>query len=104
MKKISLFSKIIFILQAFVALYPWLWILAGILKFEVGVLLPIVMCGLHFTIPISIIGVLLCLVLSVKQRNDKKEVFKNIALALLHIVLGIWNFVLYNSLVSNLIY
>lgn len=86
------------------ALYSWLWILAGLLKIEVGVLLPIVMFGLYLSIPIAIIGVLLCLVLSVKQRNDKKEAFKNMAFVLLHIVLGIWNSVSYHSLMENLIY
>lgn len=77
MKKISLFSKIILILQAFVALYPWLWILAGILKNEVGVLLPIVMCGLHFTIPISIIGVLLFGVVGQTKKRQERSIQKH---------------------------
>ena len=98
MKKISLFSRIIFILQAFVVLYPIIWISARILKIEVDILSPIIMYGIYLAIPVAVIGVLLCLVLLVKQRNDKKEVFKNIGVAFLHIVLGMWNFVFYNSL------
>ena len=78
MKKISLFSRIIFILQAFVVLYPIIWISARILKIEVDILLPIIMYGIYLAIPVAMIGVLLCLVLLVKQRNDKKEVVKNI--------------------------
>ena len=93
MKKISLFSRIIFILQAFVVLYPIVW-----LKIEVDILFPIIMYGIYLAIPVAVIGVLLCLVLLVKQRTDKKKVFKNIGFAFLHIVLGMWNFVFYNSL------
>ncbi len=98
MKKIRLFSKIIFVFQAFVVLYPLLWIPARILKIEVDILLPIIMYGIYLAIPVALVGVLLCLVLLVKQRNSKKEVLKNIAFAFLHIVLGMWNFVFYNSL------
>ena len=98
MKKISLFSRIIFILQAFVVLYPIVWIPARVLQIEVDILLPIIMYGIYLAIPVAVIGILLCLVLLVKQRNDKKEVFKNIGFAFLHIVLGMWNFVFYNSL------
>ena len=98
MKKISLFSRIIFILQAFVVLYPIIWISARILKIEADILLPIIMYGIYLAIPVAVIGVLLCLVLLVKQRTDKKKVFKNIGFAFLHIVLGMWNFVFYNSL------
>ena len=98
MKKISLFSRIIFILQAFVELYPIIWIPIRILKIEVDILLPIIMYGIYLAIPVAVIGVLLCLVLLVKQRNEKKEVVKNIGFAFLHIVLGMWNFVFYNSL------
>ena len=79
-------------------LYPIVWIPARILKIEVDILLPIVMYGIYLAIPVAVIGVLLCLVLLVKQRNDKKEVFKNIGFAFLHIVSGMWNFVFYNSL------
>ena len=77
MKKISLFSRIIFILQAFVVLYPIVWIPIRILKIEVDILLPIIMYGIYLAIPGAVIGVLLCLVLLVKQRTDKKKVFKN---------------------------
>ena len=98
MKKISLFSRIIFILQAFEVLYLIIWISARILKIEVDILLPIIMYGIYLAIPVAVIGVLLCLVLLVKQRTDKKKVFKNIGFAFLHIVLGMWNFVFYNSL------
>ncbi len=98
MKKISLISRIIFILQVFVVLYPLLWIPSRILKIEVDILLPIIMCGIYLAIPVAIAGVLLCLMLLVKQRNSKKEVLKNIAFAFLHIVLGMWNFIFYNSL------
>ena len=98
MKKISLFSRIIFILQAFVVLYPIVWIPIRILKIEVDILLPIIMYGIYLAIPVAVIGVLLCLVLLVKQRADKKTVFKNIGFGFLHIVLGMWNFVFYNSL------
>ena len=97
-KKISLFSRIIFILQAFVVLYPIIWIPIRILKIEVDISLLINMYGIYLAIPVAVVGVLLCLVLLVKQRNDKKEVFKNMGFAFLHIVLGMWNFVFYNSL------
>ena len=98
MKKISLFSKIIFILQAVIVLYPLIWIFARIVKIEVDILLPIIMYGIYFAIPVAVIGVLLCLTMLFKQKNNKKEIFKNIGFAFLHIVLGMWNFVFYNSL------
>ncbi len=95
MKKMSMISKIILIIQVLMALYLPLWPILDLLN--VDVLLPVIMYGIYVSIPLAIVGILFCLIVLFKNK-DKKCKIKSIIFVLLHMLIGLWNFVIYNSL------
>lgn len=97
MKKINLIPKIIFIFQVLMALYLPLFHIWELIK--VDILLPVIMYGIYVSIPLSLIGISFCLIGLVKNKT-KKEVIINIIFILLLMLVGLWNFVIYNSLLN----
>lgn len=95
MKKINLISKIIFIFQCLTALYLQLWLIPG--KLKIDIMLYVMMYGIYGALPVAIVGVLCCLILMFKKKT-KKDIIKNVIFILLHLLIGFWNYVIYNSL------
>lgn len=92
MKTRNVFSAIILAIQICAIMY--LMVCSLVPNF----LLMFIQYGIYMAIPFAMLGVLLNIVQIVSSVKNKGTYLKNIVFALVHILLGLGSFVVYNSL------
>jgi len=111
MKKIKTVSTILLVVELIPAIY-WLAILGVnifdiIFDFTIGILLGffdvevlLLNLGVYFALPSACIGIVLNIILMIKSSESRRNKWKYIIISILHMFLGLWNFIMCNVLLN----